>query len=164
MILTIYNGPFPTTAAQAAVTTGTAIKTMLQVKGLVPLKIIEWGFSMNAFAAATPPVIELLSTGTVFATVTATVEADITKTGAAADLAADILTLGTTATGYTSSGEGSITATDVYEAVFFPPSGTYSKQFPLDQEPIIYKADAGRIRVTSGVAYNMYCWMRVKPA
>jgi len=32
MLVQIFNGPSPTTAAQAAVTTGVAIKTLLQVK------------------------------------------------------------------------------------------------------------------------------------
>ena len=45
----IFNGPFPTTAAQLAVTTGTAIKTMLQVKGVtgVQMKVKAWGVSMD---------------------------------------------------------------------------------------------------------------------
>src|SRR3990167_3673331 len=99
MILLVANGVMPTTAKFALAQTGTAIKTLLQVKGLVPLKIIEWGISFPASAAAAPPAVELLTTGTVFATVTALAEADVTKIGAAADLAADILTFGTAATG-----------------------------------------------------------------
>ena len=48
----IYNGPFPTTAAQLAVTTGTAIKTMLQVKGVtaVLFDVVAWGVSMDGAA------------------------------------------------------------------------------------------------------------------
>ena len=61
------NGAAPTTAAQVAVTTGTAIKTMLQVKGVtaVTFKVIEWGISFDGSAAATPIKCELLETGTV---------------------------------------------------------------------------------------------------
>ena len=75
----IYNGPMPTTAAQAAVTTGTAIKTMLQLKPFNQCKIVAWGISFDGSAAATPIKVELLETGTVFATVTASADADCVK-------------------------------------------------------------------------------------
>ena len=52
----IPNGARPTTAAQAVVTTGTAIKTMLQVKLNASIvqraKIVEWGISFDGSAAA----------------------------------------------------------------------------------------------------------------
>ena len=50
----IANGPMPTTAAQAAVTTGTAIKSMLQLKPFNVCDIVEWGISFDGSAAATP--------------------------------------------------------------------------------------------------------------
>jgi len=52
----IPNGPMPTTASQATVSTGTAILTLLQVKAsaTATLKIIEWGISFDGSAAATP--------------------------------------------------------------------------------------------------------------
>ena len=75
------NGPSPTTAAQVPVTTGTAIKTMLQVKlgGSTnqTAKIVEWGISFDGSAAATPIKCELLTTGTVKATITEYVAADV---------------------------------------------------------------------------------------
>jgi len=77
----IANGPSPTAAAQAAVTTGTAIKTMLQVKlnasATNRAKIVEWGISFDGSAAATPIACELLTTGAVKATVTEHVAAGI---------------------------------------------------------------------------------------
>jgi hypothetical protein len=68
----IGNGAMQTTAAFVAVTTGTAIKTMLQVKpgATTVLKIIEWGISFDGSAAATPGKVELIETD-VAATVTA---------------------------------------------------------------------------------------------
>ena len=166
MILLISNGvDGARTTKFALAQTGTALKTMLQIKGLVPLKVIEWGISFPASAAAVPPMVELITTGTVFATVTTLAEADVTKFGAAADLAADILTFGTTATGFTATGEGSVTVTKLLDgAAQIPPTAYFSKQFPLDQEPVIYKGDAGRIRVHSGTDYAISCWMKVKPA
>src|SRR5690242_6148371 len=103
----------PTTASFAAVTTGTAIKTLLHLKPFNVGKITAWGISFDGSAAATPIEVELLETGTVFATVTATVDADVYKLDRADQAAASVagLTHGTSATGYTSSAEGTITAT-----------------------------------------------------
>ena len=55
-LYTVFNGASPTTAALTPVTTGTAIKTMLQVKLGTGIKgtIVEWGISFDASAAATP--------------------------------------------------------------------------------------------------------------
>src|SRR5690242_15312815 len=108
------NGPMPTTAAQAAVTTGTSIKTLLQVKpgATVTHKIVEWGISFDGSAAATPIKVELLQTD-VAATVTAAVAADITKYDTGALMGGDpttaLFSVGTTSTGYTATAEGSIT-------------------------------------------------------
>src|SRR5438270_950812 len=81
----IGNGPMQTTAAFAAVTTGTAIKTLLQIKpgATTILKVKEWGISFDGSAAATPGKVELIETD-VAATVTASVAADLTKLDAAA--------------------------------------------------------------------------------
>lgn len=135
---------------------------MLQVKPFNLAKIVEWGISFDGFAAALPGKVELIETD-VAATVTASVDADITKLGAVGDVAAASvagLTLGTTSTGYTSSGEGSITAVRNLDApIFLPPTGPYIKQFPLGREPVIQIAKFGRIRVTFGTAVNCYCYM-----
>lgn len=49
-----FNGPAPTTASQAAVTTGTAIKTLLQVAtpATTNILVFEWGISFDGAAAA----------------------------------------------------------------------------------------------------------------
>ena len=56
----IANGPMQTTGAFAPVTTGTAIKTLLQIKpgATTILKICEWGISFDGSAAATPGKFE----------------------------------------------------------------------------------------------------------
>jgi len=158
----IANGPMPTTAAQVPVTTGTSIKTLLQIKPFNLVRIVEWGISFNGSAAATPIKVELLETGTVFATVTASADADIAKLGPNADQAvASIagLTLGTTATGYTSSGEGSITTVRMFDVQFVSPTGAYVKQFPLGREPWCVIGNAGRIRVHAPAAVDAYAYM-----
>ena len=167
-IYKIYNGPMPTTAAQATVTTGTAIKTMLQFKTSATLgaHVVEWGISFDGSAAATPIKCELIETGTVFATVTAAVANDIVKFDAAAlqggDPTTNLIQVGTTATGYTASAEGTITATRLFDAQLIAPTNQYVLQFPLGDEPFIDIQSALRIRVTAGAAVNCYCYVKIR--
>jgi hypothetical protein len=158
----IANGPMPTTAAQAAVTTGTAIKTLLQVKPLtgVMLKVVEWGISFDGSAAATPIKVELLETD-VAATVTASVTADITKFDDPNSPAPETagVSLGTAATGYTSSAEGTITAVRMFDVQFVAPTNQYVKQYPLGREPKINVSKFLRVRVTAGTAVNAFCYL-----
>lgn len=164
----IANGPSPTTAAQAVVTTGTAIKTMLQVKGVTALtyKVIEWGISFDGSAAATPIKCELVETGTVFATVTAHVAAGLVKYGPGAPVGLPTSTtyfeVGTAATGYTSTAEGTITATRVVDVQLVSPTIGYWKQWPLGREPWMDAVSSLRVRVTAGAAVNAYCYVIVE--
>jgi hypothetical protein len=159
----IFNGPMQTTAAPASVTTSTSIKTLLQFKPLVPCKLIEWGISFDGSAAATPGKVELIDTGTVAATVTASVNADITKfNGDAAqfgDPTSTIISVGTTATGYTASAEGSTTAVRTFDLQLMAPTTEYVKQWPLGREPFLIASNLMRIRVTFAAAINAYCYI-----
>lgn len=163
----IWNGPSPTTAAQVPVTTGTSIKTLLQVKpsATIVAKIVEWGISFDGSAAATPIKVELIETD-VAATVTAHVAAGIVKLDANAlrggDPTTNLIQVGTTSTGYTATAEGSITASRVFDAQLVAPTNQYIKQFPLGREPIIDLSLFARIRVTAGAAVNAYCYMTVE--
>ena len=161
----IGNGPMQTTAAFATVATGTAIKTLLQVKpgATIIAKVIEWGISFDGSAAATPGKIELIETD-VAATVTAAVANDITKLDSDALMGGDpttaLLSVGTAATGYTASAEGSITTVRNLDGPqLIAPTGQFVKQFPLGREPIIQAGKFGRIRVTFGASVNAYCYM-----
>lgn len=157
----IANGPMPTVAAQAVVTTGAAIKTLLQLKPFNTIKIVEWGISFDGFAAAAPIKCELLDTGTIFGTVTASADADVTKLGSVEDAVASVagLTLGTSATGYTCTSEGSITAVRMMDVQLIAPTNQYVKQFPLGREPKGIIGNAIRIRVTAGAAVNAYAYI-----
>jgi len=161
----IFNGPMPTTAALVGVTTGTSLKTMLQLKPFNTMKIVAWGLSFSGFAAAAPIRCELIETGSVFATVTAHVDADVMKMASVEDAAASVagLTLGTTATGYTSSSEGTITASRLFDAIQVPPSGQIAIQFPLGREPKMIIGNATRIRVHAPAAVDCICWIEVEP-
>lgn len=167
-LLLIANGPMQTTAAFAPVTTGAVIKTLLQVKPSATLiaKIIEWGISLDGFAPAVPGRVELIETD-VAATVTASVAADLTKLDAEAlalgDPTTNLIQVGTTATGYTASAEGTITAVrNLAPPQFIAPTTQYQFQFPLGREPSIQVAKFARIRVTFAVAVNAYCYMVVQ--
>lgn len=163
MLLQIFNGPRPTTAAQLPVTTGTAIKTLLQLKGFNKFKIVEWGISFDGSAAAVPIKCELLCTGTVFATVTALADVDCVKFDDNGSAVASVLglTLATSGSGYTASAEGTITATKVFDAQLVAPTGSYIKQYPLGREPAIDIGDSLRIRVTAPVAVNAICYVTI---
>lgn len=160
----IFNGPMPTTASQAAVTTGTAIKTLLQLKPFNQCKIVAWGISFDGSAAATPGIVELCETGTVFGTVTASADADCIKMNGADQAAASVagLTLGTSATGYTCTSEGSITTVRQFDAQHIAPTSQYIYQFPLGQEPVLVIGNACRIRVKFAAAINAICWIEVE--
>lgn len=160
----IFNGPAPTSASQVAVTTGTAIKTLLQLKPFNQCKITAWGISFDGSAAATPILVELLETGTVFATVTASADADVVKQSGSDQAVASVagLTLGTAATGYTGSAEGTITASKMFDAQLIAPTNQYIYQFPLGQEPVLIIGNACRIRVKAGAAVNAICWIEVE--
>jgi hypothetical protein len=152
----LWNQAMPTTGNFTPVTTGTVLKTMLQLKPTTPIAIIEWGYS---FATVPTAVVEvgLMTSGTVAATVTAAGANDVMKyddSGGAASLAS----LGTTATGFTASAEGTITATRILD--FSEQwAQSYSKQFPLDREPGVAANDICRIRMNTAVAINAVCYI-----
>lgn len=159
----LFNGPSPTTAAQLAVTTDAVIKTMLQVKGVTDkrIRVKAWGVSMDGAAAAAGVQWELLETGTIFATVTAHVAAGVVAWDgdAIAQPPATHFSLGTAATGYTASAEGSIVASRVFDSQFVQPTGQYAWEFSLGNEPIISAVSALRIRCKAASAVNAVCWM-----
>ncbi len=151
----------PTTAAQLPVTTGTAIKTLLQIKTFNLVKVVAWGVSFDGAAAAAGIKCELIDTGTVFGTVTASVDADVYKFSGADQAVASVagLTLGTSATGYTCTSEGSITATKVFDAQLVQPTNQYVYEFSLGREPVVIIGNCCRIRVTAAAAVNAYAFM-----
>jgi hypothetical protein len=153
-----------TTAATAKVTTGTAIKTMLQIAtpATRQLQLISWGFSLDQAPATTGVgVVELIQTD-VAATVTAHVAAGVQPLDPNAP--ASLMTLGTSATGYTATAEGTPTATRLFDAteVAGVSNGampiSYSYQFMPDERPIVAVSKFLRVRVTFSAAASMLCW------
>lgn len=154
-----YNGVPPTTAAMPPVTTGTAIKTLLQIAtpATCELRISEWGISFDGAAAATPIRCELIDTN-----VAATVTAHSTSTVQPLNDTGTVLsklTMGTTGTGYTATAEGTITATRILDYQLIAPTGLYVKQWPLGLEPEVAVSRFLRVRVTAAAAVNAVCYV-----
>lgn len=162
---TTRNGPMPTTAALAKVTTGTAIKTMLQIAtpSTRQIQLISWGFSLDV-----PPggasTVELLQTD-VAATVTAHVASGVQPLDPNAP--ASLMSLGTSATGYTATVEGTTTASRVFDVKHIPLAAgatdlTYAYQWMPDERPVIAVSRFLRVRATfATTASNMttfVCW------
>jgi len=154
-----------TTAATVKVTTGTAIKTMLQLStpATRQIQVLEWGFSLDAAPATTGVgVVELIQTD-VAATVTAHVAAGVQNLDPNGP--ASLLTLGVANTGFTASAEGTTTASRLFDAteVAGVSNGalpiSYFYQFMPDARPIVAVSKFLRVRVTFSAAVNMLCWI-----
>lgn len=154
-----FNGVPPTTAAMPSVTTGTAIKTLLQIAtpSTCELRISEWGISFDGSAAATPIKVELIDTN-VAATVTAHTTSTVLSLNDTGTTASK-MSMGTTATGYTASAEGTITATRLLDYQQIAPTGQFVKQWPLGLEPEVAVSRFLRIRVTAAAAVNAVCYV-----
>lgn len=154
------NGAMPTTAALTPITTGTAIKTLLQIAtpSTCAIQVVSWGVSFDGSAAATPIRCELVDTN-VAATVTAHVAAGVQPYNAQAGAVASLMTLGTSATGYTATAEGSITATRYGDLQLIPPTTSYSYTWPLGNEFQVGVSRFLRIRVTATAAVLAYAWI-----
>ena len=138
----------------AGVTTSATLFTLLQLQSTAgqPIRVKEWGVSFNGSALAAGFGCDLMDSGTVAATVTAFAAVDITvynpDTPAQSGTTAGVpFILSTTASGFTSSAEGTITAPRIFDTQFVEPIGGYWKQFPLGAEPLITPGHNLRLRV-----------------
>ncbi len=125
----------------------------------LPLSIIEWGVGFDGSALATPIECELIDTGTVAATVTAYVANDITALTDPGGTAATI-NLGTGASGYNASAEGSVVApVRVGDYQLIDPAIGFLKQFPLGQEFNVVPGNMLRVRVTAAATVNAIAYV-----
>lgn len=158
-----YNGPMVTTAAYAPVTTGTAIKTMLQVKAPADQPIVVWKWGLDFDGTGTVPVkCELIETGTVAATVTAAVSTlGTTQTiyPYGPMQIASRVQLTTTGTGYTATAEGTITQTRYAAINSVLPGNGDRNEWSLGREFFVPAGNIIRIRVTTATAFNCACFL-----
>jgi hypothetical protein len=160
-----WNSLMPTTVPMPGVATVNGTKTMLQIAAppTRQLQVISWGYSISV----TPPgisTVELLQTD-VAATVTAHVAAGVQPIGGSGQ-AASLVTLGASATGYTASAEGSITATRVFDTDQLGIAAgnedlTYFYQFMPDEErPVVDTSKFLRVRATFTSTTPLFqCWV-----
>jgi hypothetical protein len=159
-----WNGPMPTTAAQAGVTTGTsAVKTLLQLAtpSTTGLTVVGWGISFDGAVSDKAIKCELVDTD-VAATVTAHVAAGVLTVGGNGPASTSRLTLGTAATGYTATAEGTITATRVIDAENVQSTASRTFLRPLGQEWTVATSRFLRVRITPNTlttAVNAWCWV-----
>lgn len=160
----VWNAPMQTTAALAKVTTGTSIKTMLQLAtpSTRMIRVLSWGYNLDAIPGSTGGQVELIQTD-VAATVTAHLASGVQPLDPNAP--ASLLTLGATATGYTATVEGTITAVRTFDTNLIPPTAgaqemDYDYQFLPEEQPIVAISKFLRVRCTMAAAVNMLCYVR----
>lgn len=161
---TTWNGAAPTTAALAKVTTGTAIKTMLQLStpSTRMIQLISWGYSLDAVPGSTGGQVELIETDVAATSGTAHVAAGVMPL--MPGIPASLLTLGTGNTGYSFTVEGTTTASRVFDAGLIPPTAgaddmTYDYEFMPDARPVVNISKFLRVRCTFAAAVNMSCYV-----
>lgn len=153
----VANYAMQTAAAPAGVTTGTTIKTMLQLQTAAGYgaKTVKWWVQ---FETAPTAIVrcEVVETAAIAATVTAHIAAGVQPyADASAGLATSALTLSTTGTGYTSSGEGTVAAVR-QGAHWIAPIGVsyYEYEWSLGREFQIAPSKILRVRMTTANAVN----------
>ncbi|MEV6036043.1 hypothetical protein AB0L65_33150 [Nonomuraea sp. NPDC052116] len=153
------NGAMPTTAELQPVATTTSLKTLLQIAtpSTRGLRVVEWGISFDGSTAATPVRCELIVTD-VAATVTAHVSAGV-QPYTDPNAPASLVTLGTSATGYTASAEGTVAATRTGDVQQVAPTGQYVKMWPLGREFGVGASKWLRVRVKAAAAVNAYTYI-----
>lgn len=157
----VTNGAAPGAAAPVPITTGTAIKTMLQLatNTTTPaIRFVEWWVEFDGATAATPIKVELMRhTSAPQTTLTAYVTADIARVNDP-NAPTSSIQLGTALSGYSNTTtEVTPTGTPVsLETHFVPPTSGIYVQFPLGREPEVAVSTFSRVRTTAGAAVNCY--------
>lgn len=162
----VYNSSLATTAAPVKQPTGTAIRTMMQLKqgAISGLRLCEWGCSFDGSAAATPGQVEVFETTAAATMSTAYVNADIQPYGGnlkANASNAPIDVTGTATAGFATAAvtEGTVAGYRGFDLQMLPPTAPYVKQWPLGREPDWQAGNFVRVRVTFGTTVNMYAYI-----
>jgi hypothetical protein len=158
-----HNGASAAAAAPVKVATGAAIRTMLQVlHPTQPLAVVAYGCSFDGTTAAVPVEVELITTGTIAATVTAFVANDVTCYNGQPDpsLIAGGLTLSSSGSGYSASVEGTVVApVRDGDLQLVAPSNQDVYQWPLAQSFWVPVGNVLRVRMTAAATVNAYAWV-----
>lgn len=170
----IYNSANATTAAPVAQPTGTAIRTMMQLEPATGYygKVISWGCSFDASAAATPGKVELIETDVgATALTTAFVAGDIQRysdpnvVANTAGTSGVPFNLGTSASGFSTAAvtEGTTTVSRMCDVQLIDPAfSPYGQTFVLAREFSLIPQRFLRVRVTFATTVNMIVWVLVE--
>lgn len=168
----IYNSVQPTTAAPIAQPTGTVIRTMLQLRTALSTeaRVIAYGISGDASAAATPGTVELFETTVAATMTTACAAGDImpyNPYSAAANTAGSTgvpFNLSTTTSGYASAAvtEGTVAGYRGAHCAKIAPTNQFDYQWPLAREFELTPQMYLRVRVTFGTSVNVVIYVLVE--
>lgn len=160
-----WNSAMVTTASPAAVTTGTSIKTMLQLATPATrvIKILGWGYSCDDPPGA-DAAFDLIQSDTA-ATVTAHVAAGVQPIPVG--IPASLLTLGVSATGFSSSSETAPVTTKTLDVVRMSsvsaeaaPKMTHERWWDWDAAPTVAVSSFVRMRATTPTtAVDLTTWI-----
>lgn len=168
----IANSAQPTTAAAVKQPTGTAIRTMMQLRtaASVNARVIAWGASFDGFALALPGQVELFETTAAATMSTAYAAGDImpfNPYNAVANTAGASgvpFNLSTTTSGFATAAvtEGTVAGYRLADLQLISPTGQYNYQWPLGREFQLTPQMYLRIRVTFAASVNAYFWVLVE--
>jgi hypothetical protein len=173
MIINGAQGTNAPTAAPVKQPTGATIRTMLQLAPATGwrMKVVEWGCSFDASAAGVPGQVELVDTGTVFATLTTalgvndimTFDSDSPANTAGGSGLPLNLSTATTAFASAAGTEGSVAAPVRYgDLQQISPTNQMLKQLPLGREFVVPGGHCLRVRMTFAATVNAYCYVCVE--
>lgn len=165
----VYNSAMATTAAPVKQPTGTAIRTMMQLKpatGFI-IRPVTWGVSFDGSAAAVPGIVELIETNVSASMSTAFAAADIQPYGdynAPANTAGTSgvpLNLGASASAFGTGSvtEGSTTVSRMCDLQQIAPTNQWAYQWPLGREFECTPQLFLRVRVTFAASVSMICYV-----
>jgi hypothetical protein len=165
----VFNSAMATVAAPDAQPTGTAIRTMLQIRPAIGqiIRPIAWGCSFDGSAAATPGVVELIETDVGATMSTAFGVNDVQPYGNANGTANTAgatgvpLNLSTATSGFATGAvtEGTTTASRMADVQQIAPTNQYTMQWPLGREFEVIPQRYLRVRVTFSASVDMICWI-----
>lgn len=161
----VYNSAAPTTAAPVKQPTGTAIRTMLQLRFATGYhaRLIAWGCAFDGTSANAPGQVEVFENTAAATMSTALAAADVmpfsdpNATANTAGASGAPLNLSTATSGFATAAvtEGTVAGYRGFWSGQLPPTQPFDYQWPLGREPEIVPQNYIRVRVTFGTTVNM---------
>lgn len=157
---TALNGAAAGVAAAVPITTGTALKTMMQIatNTTTPsIRVVEWWTEFDGSAAAAPIRVEVMGSTAAQTSLTAYVASGIMSANDP-NAPTSSVQLGTALSGYNNSNDPGVTPTAVrnFATHFVPPTSGIYIQYPLGREPEVAVSQFLRHRTTAAGAVNAY--------